>query len=366
MTPRFKTFLIWSVVALNLLIAIAAVTMRDNLFRFLMTPAVPFQVDEHPTAPDYNDAAAWAIRPQGSAPDVQKADVFFIHPTTAWSGAEGWNADIADPVSRTRLEDVALPNHSEPFATAGAIWAPRYRQAVLYASLARREDSREALDFAYQDIKRAFEAFKKSRNLSSPMILVGVGQGGLHVLRLLQENPRLGGELAAAYLIDQPIPTFLYEGPNALVGFPKPCETRQSVNCFVSFSVLDGGDSRGENLIRARAIIWTSAQGYHSLGNQPFACVNPLTGGTKAPNAMASENRGSAAATGLERGTQPPLLPGETGARCRNGLLLVEVNRPAALSRQRFDLGTFYKLTGYNLFYEALSRDAQARVAARP
>jgi pimeloyl-ACP methyl ester carboxylesterase len=364
MTPRFKTILIWSVIGLNLLIAIAAVTMRDNLFRFLITPAVPFQVDEHPPAPDYNDAAAWAIRPQSGALDVQKADVFFIHPTTAWSGADGWNADIADPISRTRLEDVALPNHSEPFAAAGAIWAPRYRQAVLYASLARREDSREALDFAYQDVKRAFEAFEKSRDPNRQMIVVGIGQGGLHALRLLQETPNLARQLAAAYLIDQPVPTFLYEGQKAIEGFPKPCETRQSVNCFVSYSALDGGDSRGEDLISSRAIIWTPAQGYHSLANQAFACVNPLTGGTNQPDAMASANRGSAAATGLERGTQPPLLPGETGARCRKGLLLVEVNRPAALSRQRSDLGTFYKLTGYNLFYEALSRDAQGRVAA--
>jgi hypothetical protein len=366
MTPRFKTILIGSVIGLNLLIAVAAVTMRDNLFRFLIAPAVPFQVDEHPPAPDYNDAAAWAIRPQGDAQDTNKADIFFIHPTTVWSGAEGWNADIGDPVSRTRLEEVALPNHSEPFAAAGAIWAPRYRQAVLYASLARREDSREALDFAYQDIKRAFSAFQASRNPSKQMILVGIGQGGLHALRLLQENPSLGRQLTATYLIDQPVPSFLYEGPKALAGFPKPCETRENTGCFISYTALDGGDTRGERLISSRAIIWTADQGYHSLAGQPFACVNPLTGSTSQTDAMASANRGSAAATGLERGTKPPLLPGETGARCRQGLLLVEVNRPAALSRQRFDLGTFYKLTGYNLFYEALASDAQARVAARP
>jgi hypothetical protein len=364
MTSRFKTILICSVIALNLLIAIAAVTMRDNLFRFLITPAVPFQVDEHPAAPDYNDAAAWAIRPQGEAQEANKADIFFIHPTTAWSGAEGWNADIADPVSRTRLEDVALPNHSEPFAAAGAIWAPRYRQAVLYASLARREDSREALDFAYQDVKRAFEAFQKSRDPRKQMILVGIGQGGLHALRLLQENMNLDAQLTTTYLIDQPVPTVLYEGAKALNGFPKPCETRQSTGCFVSYSTLDGGDSRGERLISSRAIIWKADQGYHSLAEQPFACVNPLTGGTSMTDALASTNRGSAAATGLERGTKPPLLPGETGARCRKGLLLVEVNRPAALSRQRFDLGTFYKVTGYNLFYEALSSDAVMRVEA--
>jgi hypothetical protein len=154
----------------------------------------------------------------------------------------------------------------------------------------------------------------------------------------------------------------LYNGPTALVGFPKPCANKSSRNCFISYTALDGGDNRGSELISMRAIIWTPARGYHSLDGQKFACVNPLTGGTDQPDALAATNRGSAAATGLERGIRPPLLPGETGARCRNGLLLVEVNRPASLSRHRFDLGTFYKLTGYNLFYDALSSDAKARL----
>jgi Protein of unknown function (DUF3089) len=354
---------IWTtIIAFNLLLGVMAYVMRDNLFRALIEPAVPFQVDEPPPLPDYNDAAAWAIRPQGGGNETSAADVFFIHPTTAWSGAAGWNSDIADPVSRTRLEDVALPNHSEPFAAAGAIWAPRYRQAVLYASLARREDSREALNFAYQDVVRAFATFQRARDPSRPMIVVGIGQGGLHLLRLLQSDTGLGTGAAVSYIIDQPVPTALYQGPNAVPGFPKPCANLAARNCFISYTALDGGDSRGADLISMRSMIWTQADGYHSLGGQPFACVNPLTGGTDEPDALASANRGSAAATGLERGTKPPLLPGETGARCRNGLLLVEVNRPASVSRQRFELGSFYKLTGYNLFYDALSNDAKKRL----
>jgi Protein of unknown function (DUF3089) len=366
MTARFKTIVIWSFVGLNVLIAVFAFVMRDNIFRFLIAPAVPFQVDEHPPAPDYSDAAAWAIRPQDVTSPTSKADVFFIHPTTAWSGAAGWNADIADSQARIRLEGVALPNHSEPFAAAGSIWAPRYRQAVLYASLARREDSREALNFAYQDIVRAFDTFQKARNPKRAMILVGVGQGGLHAMRLLQERKGLGNQLAAAYLIDQPVPTYLYSGPADTGNFPKPCQTRQSRNCFVSYTALDGGDRRGAYLISSRGIIWTPLMGYHSLAENAFACVNPLTGSTDQPDAMANTNRGSAAASGLERGIQPALLPGETGARCRNGLLLVEVNRPASLSRHRFELGAFYKVTGYNLFYDALARDAQARITPIP
>ncbi len=361
MTLRFRSILIWSVVGLNLLIGVAAVAMRDNLFRFLITPAVPFQVDEPPLAPDYNDEQAWATRPMGLEEETSLADIFFVHPTTAWSGNDGWNADVSDATAIKRLNEVVLPNHAQPYAAAGRLWVPKYRQAVLYASLARREDSREALNLAYSDIERAFAYFQRARNPFRPQVIVGIGQGGLHVLRLLQANPSLAGKLNATYIIDQPVPAAFYEGPSAFAGFPKPCTNRASRNCFISYTALDGGDSRGAELISNRAIIWTQAKGYHSLAGQPFACVNPLTGGTDQTDALASVNRGSAAATGLERGMKPPLLPGETGARCRNGMLLVEVNRPAAISRQRFDLGTFYKITGYNLFYDGLSTDVVAR-----
>jgi hypothetical protein len=358
MTDKYKRILMWSILGLNVFLALLAYAMRDNLFRAMIEPAVPFQVDEHPTEPDYNDAAAWAIRPQGTASQTGPADIFFIHPTTAWSGAAGWNADIADPVSRTRLEEVALPNHSGPFAAAGNVWAPRYRQSVLYASLARREDSREALNFAYQDVARAFQAFQAAHEDDRPSGIVGVGQGGLHALRLLQIDPAAARFFAASYIIDQPVPL------GDSLALPPPCKTQTSKNCLISYNTLEGGDDVGRKQITERAIIWTPAKGYHSLGGAPFVCVNPLTGGTDQHDALASANRGSAAASGLERGTQPPLLPGETGARCRDGLLLVEVNRPAALSRSRFELGSFYKLTGYNLFYAALASDARARVAA--
>jgi hypothetical protein len=116
--------------------------------------------------------------------------------------------------------------------------------------------------------------------------------------------------------------------------------------------------------LRQRSTIWTQARGYHAIEGADFACVNPLTGAERQANAPGQANRGSAAASGLERGTEPALLPGETGAICRDGLLWVEVNRPAALSRARFELGTFYKVTGYNLFYAALAQDVQTRVQA--
>lgn len=363
MKPNWRRWIFGAIIGVNMLIGLTAYLMRDNLFRELIQPAVPFQVDEPPPLPDYSDAAAWALRPQESSPDQGKADVFIVHPTTAWSGSTGWNMDIADNVARTRLETIALPNHAEPFAGAGPLWVPRYRQAVLFALLSQRDDSREALNLAYEDVERAFEAFRAARDPKRPFVLVGLGQGGLHVMRLLQEKGDLGPMLAATYLIDQPVPKSLYEGPQAVPGFPRPCQTAQQTRCLISFTSLDGGDRRGEHILTQRSTIWTQARGYHAIEGAPIACINPLTGSQAQTHAGPGTNRGSAAASGLERGTEPALLPGETGAICRNGLLWVEVNRPAALSRARFELGTFYKITGYNLFYAALANDVETRLA---
>lgn len=364
MRQNWQRWILGGVLGLNLVVGLTAYFMRDNLFRELIQPAVPFQVDEPPPVPDYSDAAAWAFRPQGRNASLGKADVFIVHPTTAWRGNTGWNMDIADNVSRTRLETIALPNHAEPFAAVGPLWVPRYRQAVLFALLSQREDSHEALNLAYQDVARAFDTFQQARNPKRPFVLVGLGQGGLHLLRLLQEKGDLGPMLAATYLIDQPVPNALFEGASAVPGFPKPCQSATQARCLVTYNSLDGGDERGARIIQQRSTIWTPAKSYHAIGGAGFSCVNPLTGSAAQTNAPPSTNRGSAAASGLERGTEPALLPGETGAICRNHLLWVEVNRPAALSRARFELGTFYKITGYNLFYAALSGDVQARVKA--
>lgn len=364
MKKSWQRWILGGILSLNLLVGLTAYFMRDNLFRELIQPAVPFQVDEPPPIPDYSDAAAWAFRPQGGTASSGKADIFLVHPTTAWSGTTGWNMDIADNVSRTRLETVALPNHAEPFATAGPLWVPRYRQAVLFALLSQRDDSHEALNLAYEDVARAFETFQQARNPNRPFVLVGLGQGGLHVLRLLQEKGDLGPRLAATYVIDQPVPTALFDGPGAVTGFPKPCQSAKQARCLISYTSLDGGDERGARILKERSTIWTADRGYRAIEGAGFACVNPLTGAAPQTNAPASTNRGSAAASGLERGTEPALLPGETGAICRENLLWVEVNRPAALSRERFELGTFYKITGYNLFYSALSTDVQARIDA--
>lgn len=370
MATREPSRLVWwllvGLAGFGCFLALAAYAMRDNLFKALIKPTVPFQVDAQPAPPDYALAEAWATRPlapEGAGP----ADVFFVHPTTAYSGGDGWNADIREPRARELLETSVLAAHASMFRQAGGVWAPRYRQAVLFATLSAREDSRDALDLAYGDVARAFAAFQAARSPSRPYVLAGIGQGGLHVSRLLHDMAALPPDapiwkgLAAVYVLDQAVLAggLQANGPLARL---QTCRSRLQSGCLVSYSTVDAGDSRGERLLASRSIIWDGT-GYALLQGRPAVCVNPLNGGEEL-SASPRLNTGSAAGAGLEWGTPPALLPGETGARCEAGGLVVEVNRPAALSRPRFELGTRYTTPAFNLFHDPLGADAARRVAA--
>lgn len=347
-------------------LGLSAYLVRDNIFRELIKPTIPFQVFEPPPAPDYSKASAWAAHPTAATVSAGSADVFFIHPTTLETGEAGWNAAIDNARALDRLRRVALPNQAGPFASIGPLWAPFYRQATLFALLSHREDSRDALAFAYTDIVRAFDAFADTRDPLKPFILVGVGQGGLHLQRLLDDKivtESLRSNMAAAYIIDQATPLALFS-PTRPRAFPPLCSSPKQARCVLAYSTVTAGDERGIRQLRERSLVWGADGQVEGLAGRPIACVNPLTGTSTQGDAKPSANRGSAAASNLETGVEPPLLPAATGARCVEGALIVEVHRPPVVEPPIWELGTRYTTPGYNLFYANLRSDAAARVAS--
>ena len=77
--------------------SLAAVLFQDALFRISITPSGHFAEEPAPPRPDYAKPEAWALRPAQPPPGGWETpwgiDIFFIHPTSAYSGA-GWNAAI--------------------------------------------------------------------------------------------------------------------------------------------------------------------------------------------------------------------------------------------------------------------------------
>jgi hypothetical protein len=347
------------------LVLIAAFVFRGEILRASLDPKTPYQTYNPPPGPDYAQASAWAVAPADPAAFPQGGpggDVFFVHPTT-YNGGEQWNGPIDHKRSVRQLEQVMLPNYAGPFARAGRVFAPRYRQASLYAMLSLREDAREARGLAYADVKRAFRLYLDRYNHGRPVILAGVEQGGQIAERLAREtvaaDPSLKARLTAVYAIDAIVPAQAH-GPSS----PIPaCRTRGQARCIVAYRPVPKSNEReGERALR-RALVFGASGYLEPLAGRPALCVNPLTGSIEAPLAARSTNLGAANASKLEWGVRPAFLPRQVSARCEGGVLWVSHPRSGAL-RRAGGWADRQKAPGYNLFYLDLETDAKARVAA--
>lgn len=359
MTLRRK-IMIGAAAVFGLALLTAAVIYREDIWLTGLDPRTPHQIYEPPPAPDYTRDAAWALPP--GTRTLGRADVFFIHPTT-YDGGRHWNGPIDDRRAEDSLQRVMLPNYAGPFARLGRLFAPRYRQASLYATFRTREDAREARAFAYEDVRRAFRDWKTRRDTGRPLILVGVEQGGLLAERLLREeiatDPALLNRLAAAYFVDAVVPAANY-GPGA----PVPaCAARMQARCAVGYLKSTGLEDGSAGRRLDRALAWAADGSLEPFGDGRALCVNPLTGAADERPAEARLNLGAANASGFEWGARPGYLAREVSARCDAGVL--RVSRPKSPSlRISGSLSDRQKASPFNLFWADLEADAQARVAA--
>ncbi|WP_230974839.1 DUF3089 domain-containing protein [Brevundimonas vitis] len=356
--PSLRQWLGYGGFALIGLVLLVVAIWRGDILRAALDPQIPFQTYDPPPAPDYATADAWALR-DDRAPAAGPAAIFFVHSTTFDGGSE-WNGPIDHAAADAYLKRVVLPNHAGPFARAGAISAPRYRQGSLYTRLSLRDDSREARAFAYQDILAAFEAWLL-RYPDSPMILAGVEQGGELVERLVRErvatDPALRRRLAAVYLIDVVVPA------DRLSAEIPACETRSQFGCIVAFAPVEEGQDRTAFQRLRRALVWDDRGRLIELDGRPAVCVNPVTGTADGAAVPARLHHGATNATGLEWGARPALTAREIATQCRGGLL-----RHTAPSRESFRATGSWadrrKVNQYNLFFSDIELDAQARLAA--
>jgi Protein of unknown function (DUF3089) len=358
---RKPSNLIILLVAILMFFSLLIYAFRNNIFKELIGPNIPFQVDDKPKTPDYSDSSAWAKRPQEPKPN--QVAVFFAHPSTYYSSKVGWNADLNYEPAREVLDNVVIPNHAMPFNINNNLWIPRYRQAALFATMAVNDDTRGALELAYWDIDAAFDNFEKAIGKDTPFVLVGMNQGALHLSRLIQTkiaNSQLSTRLVATYLLDSTIAKSDFNPQN--FGNIKICENAKQNGCIITFHAIDDNNNRSQYLFKLRTTLWASKKNYYPLNYEDNICVNPLTG-TQDASADAAKNHGSVAANNLENGIVPAFLPFETGAICKDGILLVEHSRSQNLKPPFFELGTLYKVPNYNLFYHNLSEDLKTRIA---
>lgn len=362
--PRFSslwlTVIVAAAAAFLALAMLASWIMRDQIYQTFLDPGVPYQTYDVPPAPDYAQAGAWAMKP--AAPDEAGPAVFFVHPTTYDGGSE-WNAPHDRPQEAEELREIVLPNHAAPFFAAGTVYAPHYRQAALYAFMNNREDSIQARLQAYGDVNRAFSHFLAEIGEERPFIIAGIGQqGGMHALGLLLEylahDADLRARLAAAYILEAPVPLDLFSGPFA--GLP-PCTAPEQVRCLVAFATIAPNEQARVQALLDRGMSWTADGELDYIRDRGTLCVNPLLWTTSEDFAPARLHAGGAAAEGLGPDDYPSPLANQTGAQCQNGLLMIETPRSRALRRPD-RLGEDRRVPPYNLFYADIEIDAARRM----
>ncbi|MEO7504414.1 MAG: DUF3089 domain-containing protein [Sphingomicrobium sp.] len=330
-----------------------------------MTPTGHYAAPPAAGVPDYARPASWLARPDMAsdpsrwlpdgavaAPAANRAALFYVHPTT-YLDRDHWNAPLlltGEAASRT---DLFVQSQASAFNAAADIWAPRYRQAAVGAFLLKGRDADQALALAYRDVLAAFDAFLAAQPPGKPILLAGHSQGALHLAHLLVDRrAALKGRLVAAYVVGWPM--------SASADLPAmgltPCARPDQAGCLLSWQSFREPANPAMLLDS-----WVGTKGFAggTRARRDMLCVNPLTG-TAGGAAPPSANPGTLVPDGDF--TSGVTTAGLVGARCSDGLLLVEGAIPA--------LGPYvlpgnnYHVYDYALFWGAIRADAARRLAA--
>ena len=353
---------------LTLLVVAAAFAIFQfggNVLLKSATPKGHFEAAAAGTGPDYRLAGSWIANPaftEGPArwlPDGMPttkaggAAVFYIHPTT-YLERDRWNAPLHPGGTVEFRTNLFVQSQASAFNSAGQVWAPRYRQAAYGAFLLDSNDAKAALDLAYRDVSAAFDRFVAESG-DRPIILAGHSQGALHLERLFREKVAgkpIAKRIVAAYVVGWPIST---TADLPTLGLP-PCASADQARCILSW--MSFGDPPNAELVLHS---YNRSRGFSGAKREQkdVLCVNPVTG-TQGGSAPPEANPGTLVPNATL--TSAILGVGRVGGRCVDGLLVVSGTIPP--------LGPFvlpgnnYHVYDYGLFWGAIRRDAERRLAA--
>jgi hypothetical protein len=207
-----------------------------------------FNANDQPPAPDYSLPQNWSCLPfRKDAADVipaseqwvddslKEVDVFYIYPTI-YMGGKTWNEDLSNAKLNKRIDEKPVRYQASVFNASCRVYVPRYRQACIRAFF-QKENGEKSLDFAYQDVKRAFQYYLDHYNHGRPIIIASHSQGTHHARRLLKEffdETDLRKRLVAAYVVGFGFDESLYKNL-------KPCDKPTQTGCYVTWASFKKG-----------------------------------------------------------------------------------------------------------------------------
>lgn len=306
-----------------------------------------------PPAPDYTQMKYWIAHPEqedmadlvpgkGEVAEYQETaevDIFFIYPTIYSKKQEKehpWFADVNDEKLNKEIATSTIKYQASVFNGSGKIYAPLYRQAhigVYYIdNLALKVD---ALEYAYKDVKKAFEYYLENWNNDRPIIIASHSQGTNHAVKLLRdffENKPLMDKLVAAYIVGMP----LDKGTFSNIPI---CDEPDKIGCWLTWN--------------------TYAREYYPPGHDYLYVyalnVNPLSWKTDTTYVSWGSNRG-----GILKNFKK-IRPGLSDAQNMDGMLWI--NKPKFFGNFLINWKR-YHVVDYNLFYMNIRENIADRVEA--
>lgn len=333
-----------------------------------LQPSFAFAESQASPAPDYTQPSAWAAyprkasyanqRPKGEAPASPNrraaVDVFFIHPTSLLS-KEVWTDDPKreDPILNLGI----LRAQAATFNECCQIYAPRYRQATLWAFIGEEPSAYKALEFAYDDVKRAFKRFLKVTG-NRPFILASHSQGSLHALRLMEEviapSKRISTKMVVAYMVGYTIPT------DISFKHIQPCKEPDSTRCYINWNSVV--EDYSDDFWTTSGRLWLGG-GWQTMEGKKPTCVNPLSWRLNGGLVSKQFHSGALVVKDMLLPKLPALTPKLVSARCgENGLLYISTP-PDDYQSTMIENGD-YHVYDYHLFYQPIRLNVEQRIKA--
>ncbi len=210
----------------------------------------------HPEKVDPSDSIPKGVSRSSTSPAI---DVFFVYPTSYTRKFYGWNARIDDEKINRKTDNSSILFQASVFNENARVFAPRYRQAHLKAFFTKdKANAKKALDFAYADVKAAFEYYMKHENRGRPIIIAGHSQGMQHASQIVKEyfdGKELNKQLIVAYLVGLPLQSSYFSGL-------KPCAAPEQTDCVCSWRTFKSGHlpkihTKDNQIIVTNPLSWT-------------------------------------------------------------------------------------------------------------
>lgn len=332
-------------ITLSFLISIVFVSCSRGYHQFVSS----YTFKANNNTPDYSNLDYWAAHPYKKDPSDSlpkklrrnfkadsSADVFFIYPTS-YSDPNfllGDNASIDNAAINAKTDYSSILYQASIFNAAGRVFSPRYRQANYWLYFTKdTTEAKTAFEFAYEDVKAAFEYYLVHYNNGRPIIIAAHSQGTTHALTLLKEffdNKPLQKQLVVAYLVGMPVKPGFFSNI-------KPCDSPDQTGCFCSWRTMKSGYLTDY------------------VKNEKFKAIvtNPLTWSASSPDAPKSSNPGSVLRNFRK------IKPHVTNATVHDGVLWAD--------KPKFFGNIFlhtknYHIADYNFFYLSIRNNVRLRL----